>query len=116
MLMALLENDREALGIAVFESFGTWFSDDGIAPELSAEGEEFRTQLLTLPEDVRSDIGHELLESVQSEEVEAELIAELERREADMLSGKSIPIPAEEVFAQIDAHLAAIRAERVERR
>ena len=79
---------------------------------MTPAAEKFYSELLALSEEDREDLAYRLLDSLasaQSDEEDHELLEELARREADMLSGKSVPIPAEEVFARIDAHLAALR-------
>ena len=79
---------------------------------MTTAAEKFHSELLALSEEDREELAYRLLDSLasaQSDEEDHELLEELARREADMLSGKSVPIPAEEVFARIDAHLAALR-------
>ena len=78
---------------------------------MTAITEKLRSDLLALSEQDRQELADLLLDSLDStdlDEESPEFLAELARREADMLSGKSVPIPAEEVFARLDARLAAL--------
>ena len=78
---------------------------------MTAAAEKFRPDLLALPEEDRAELAHLLFDSLDGdqskEEEDPAFMEELARREADLLSGKSVPIPAEEVFARIKARLAA---------
>lgn len=81
---------------------------------MTVASEQLRAELLSLPEKDRAELAEMLIESLGCppgiyHEDDPAFLEELARREADMLSGKSVPIPAEEVFARIDAHLAALR-------
>ncbi len=79
---------------------------------MTAIAEKLHSELLALSEEDREELAHLLFDSlapVQSDEEDHELLEELARREADMLSGKSVPIPHEEFMAQFKAHVASLR-------
>ena len=78
---------------------------------MTAIAEKFHSELLALSEEDREELAYRLLDSLSSapsDEEDHELLEELARREADMLSGKSVPIPYEEVMAQLKAHVASL--------
>ena len=84
---------------------------------MTVVAEKLYADLLALPREDRAELTHRLLDSLAPEppgwcEDDPGFLEELKRREADMRSGKSIPIPVEEVFAKIDAKLAARKAAR----
>ena len=70
---------------------------------------EIEAQALQLPPKERGDLIHRLIVSLEGEpEDSPEAIAkawdeEIARRVADMDAGKTVWIPAEEVFARLDA-------------
>ena len=76
---------------------------------MTATAEKLCSDLLALPEEDRAELAQMLLDSLAPGMAEDDpaFLEELAHREANMRSGKSIPIPAEEVFARIDARLAA---------
>ena len=76
---------------------------------MTTTAEKLCSDLLALPEEDRAELAQILLDSLAPglSEDDPGFLEELARREADMRSGKSVPIPVEEVFARIDARLAA---------
>lgn len=65
--------------------------------------ERLKEELLTLAPIERNDIIHFLIESlsVEDEDVDENWIAELRRREEEILDGTAEGIPAEEAFAEL---------------
>lgn len=65
--------------------------------------EELILEIESLPVDMRIEIADRILESLNppDPEVEKAWIEEIRRRAADIDSGKTQPIPAEEVFARL---------------
>jgi putative addiction module component (TIGR02574 family) len=62
---------------------------------------DLREQLARLPEEDRAALADFLLDSLSPEyeaRLEDEFEAELKRREEEILSGRAVGIPAEEVF------------------
>ena len=76
---------------------------------------EIEAQALQLPPKVRGDLIHSLIVSLEAEpEDSSEAIAkawekEIARRVADMDAGKTVWVPAEEVFARLDARIENAR-------
>lgn len=68
--------------------------------------DEIKREALRLDPSVRADLARELLESLddlREPDVERLWLEEAERRRADAQSGKSTPIPMDEVFAKARA-------------
>lgn len=80
--------------------------------------EELENQALQLSPPDRSELIHRLVDSLEGESKESpEAITkawdeEIARRVADMEAGRTQWIPAEEVFKEIDALIAATRNTR----
>lgn len=76
---------------------------------------ELLEQAKELSDEDRAELGHELLVSVETEleesieEVEKAWSAEVQRRLADLESGRAKSIPADEAIARVRARLAALR-------
>lgn len=76
---------------------------------------EIEAQALQLPPKERGDLIHSLIVSLEAEpEDSSEAIAkawekEIARRVADMDAGKTVWVPAEEVFARLDARIENAR-------
>ncbi|QLQ09313.1 MAG: addiction module protein [Nocardioidaceae bacterium] len=82
---------------------------------MSLSASEFYEAGMSLPPSVRKDVALRLLESLEvagEESVDDAWTAEIGSRVGDILSGKVRTIPGEEVFARIDARLAAREAAR----
>ena len=71
---------------------------------MTETAQRLRTELATLDSDDRADLAYFLLQSLDEEvdpNVEAEWDAELDRRIADIESGKLQGIPGDEVMAEL---------------
>ena len=75
--------------------------------------------VLHLPIGARAQLASRLLESLDAaettesaESIAAAWEAELDRREADFVADAGFGIPAAEAFRRLDAHLAALSANR----
>ena len=82
---------------------------------MSLSAAEFYEAGMNLPPSARKDVALRLLESLEvadQESVDEAWTAEIGSRVDDVLSGKVETIPGEEVFARIDARLAAREAAR----
>ncbi len=73
---------------------------------MSLTAEQIESEALSLPTDARARIARALIESLDEDaEVERAWQEEVQRRLDDLRSGRVEGIPAEEVFAEIDALL-----------
>lgn len=73
---------------------------------MSLTAEQIESEALSLPTDARARIALALIESLDEDaEVERAWQEEVQRRLDDLRSGRVQGIPAEEVFAEIDALL-----------
>ncbi|BAK38097.1 hypothetical protein MLP_50830 [Microlunatus phosphovorus NM-1] len=82
---------------------------------MSLSASEFYEAGMNLPPSARKDVALRLLESLEvadQESVDEAWTAAIGSRIDDVLSGKVETIPGEEVFARIDARLAAREAAR----
>lgn len=76
---------------------------------------ELEAQAMALPARERGELAHRLIASLDGEpegtpeEIAAAWDEEIARRVADMEAGRTQWIPAEQVFAEIDALIAAHR-------
>ena len=71
---------------------------------MTETAQRLRSELATLDSDDRADLAYYLLQSLDEEvdpNVEAEWDAELDRRIADIESGKLQGIPGDEVMAEL---------------
>jgi putative addiction module component (TIGR02574 family) len=74
--------------------------------QMSLTADQIESEALSLPTDVRARIARALIESLDEDaEVERAWQEEIQRRLDDLRSGRVQGIPAEEVFAEIDALL-----------
>lgn len=82
---------------------------------MSLSASEFYEAGMSLPPSVRKDVALRLLESIDVADegsIDEEWTAEIGSRVDDILGGSVQTIPGEEVFARIDARLAAREAAR----
>jgi putative addiction module component (TIGR02574 family) len=82
---------------------------------MSSTLEQLTTQALTLPPEQRAALAETLLESIDpAPPLSPEWEAEIARRIAEVDSGQVELIPADEVFARMDALIASHAARHAE--
>ncbi len=71
---------------------------------MSSKMEVLALELLSLPASTRGELALRLIHSLdetETHEVDNRLLEEIERRDAEIKSGKATCIPAEEVFREL---------------
>ena len=70
---------------------------------MNAHVEELAKEIRSLPDDARNYLLDQLMESLEVAEVERAWEVELQRRVADVESGRVTPLPDAQVMAELEA-------------